>query len=446
MPLIIPSRQAVVQTLRAYLLSAVPEWDTSTLRRSWVGGMVTSLGSGLHDWYVALKQASIQFFPQTAQGDFLTEGWWTNITKLSQNPAAAATGVVALTGTNGAPVLGGTILSANSLSYVTQHGVSIVQQSLRAISLTNVGGVCTFTTLEPHNLATGMTMVISGATPSDYNGSVEIIVTDDDDFIFDIPSGNAGASSPATGGSILATASWANVPVTCSTTGDAGNLDGGATLSVGVSGVSAAIVTFDGVGGGSASEDPEAFRARILFALGQDVGAFTQDEIQTVAESVPGVTRVWVRSAQVNPPSGWPLEGQVFVAFMRDNDANPFPTAQEVNTVSQAIISQCMTANTAPEDVVVSSPTPQPVNFTFTNITPDTPTMRQAINANLAQFFLEGVNYGVNVLQDDYRCAIRDTYDPNTRTRLTSFTLSGPSGDISVAAANLPTLGTVLFP
>ena len=177
---------------------------------------------------------------------------------------------------------------------------------------------------------------------------------------------------------------------------------------------------------------------------GTDFGTFSAGEIDILAKTVTGVTRVWVRQARINPPAGWPMEGQVFVAFMRDNDFSPFPSAQHIADV-YAAVAQVLPAHTAPEDLVVTGPTPQAVDFAFSSITPDTPTMRAAITASLKQFFAEGVDYGVDIPEDDYRCAIRDTYDPVGRKRLTSFTLSTLSGDVSVGVSSLPTLGSVTF-
>lgn len=443
MPLSIPTRKSLVQSGRAYFQNNVPEWDASTSRRSYVAGLIVASMSALHDWYVALKLATLQFFPQTATGGFLTSGWWSAITHLTLNPATPARGIVALTGTAGAAVPVGSVLSANGRSYTTDYGISVVAQSLSAVTLTRSGGTATFVTASPHHLASGQSVTISGAVPSDYNGTVQIIVTSDTAFAYPIATAPA---SPATGTPLL-TATWGHVPVTCTATGQAGNLDGGSSLSIAsLAGVDAsALVTFGGVVGGAETEAQEPFRTRLMQALGTDWGTFTGDEIEIIAKQITGVTRVWVRKAMINPPPGWPIEGQVFVAFMRDNDANPFPTSQNVNDVYSRIAALSMPAHTAPEDLVVTSPTPQPVDFIFSSISPDTPTMRAAIRASLAQFFREGVDYGVSIRQDDYRCAIRDSYDPIGRTRLASFTLAAPVGDVSVGVNSLATLGAVAF-
>lgn len=442
MPLQIPTRQNVVRSGQGYFRTAVPEWDPSASRRSYVGGLVVAAMSALHDWYVALREAIKQVFPQTAQGTFLRTGWWSDITHLQPNPSTAAHGLVVFTGDAGASIDAGIELTSSGQRYTTDNGVSIVTQSITIASLTRSGSTVTASTTEAHQLATGMTVAISGASETEYNGDVAIIVTSTTTFVYAIDS---TPTTPATG-SILLTATWAAVNVTCATKGVDGNRDSGSELSAPtISGVdSTALVTYGGVVGGAASETDESYRSRVLAALGTDFGTFSAGEIDILAKTVTGVTRVWVRQARINPPAGWPMEGQVFVAFMRDNDFSPFPSAQHIADV-YAAVAQVLPAHTAPEDLVVTGPTPQAVDFAFSSITPDTPTMRAAITASLKQFFAEGVDYGVDIPEDDYRCAIRDTYDPVGRKRLTSFTLSTLSGDVSVGVSSLPTLGSVTF-
>lgn len=446
MPLLIPTRQQVVQSGQAYFQTEVPEWNTSTSRRSWIGGLIKSMMSGLHDWYVALKQyADNQTMPQRATGTFLTDNWWTAITKLKPLPATPASGPVVVTGTAGTIISAGSVFTSNGLSYTADHDTTIFAQTISAASLTYSAGTCTFTSTVDHGLASGMTVTVAGAGDSAYNGAFLVIVLSANVFTY-APTGTPG-SSPATG-TITAQATFADINVTCTTTGISGNLDAGSQITApSITGVNTtAYVAFAGVGGGSAIESDGAFRARVMQFLGTDFGTFSANEITIVAKQVAGVTRVWVRKAQVSPPSGWPSEGQVYVAFMRDNDLNPFPTPDEVTAVYNQIANSIMPANMAPTDLVVSSPTPQPVNFTFTALTPNSATMQAAIIANLQQFFSEGVTYGANVTQDSYRCAILNTYDPITQTALQSFTLSAPGGDVTVSATNLATLGTVSWP
>jgi len=136
--------------------------------------------------------------------------------------------------------------------------------------------------------------------------------------------------------------------------------------------------------------------------------------------------------------------GTVTIYFMRDDDVNPIPTASEVTTVKNKVL-EITPANTSDMDVVVAAPTAVPVDFTFTDITPNTATMKSAIEANLESFFAEDTEVGVDVDEDAYRSAVFNTIDTETGAEVSTFTLSTPSGDISIAIGEIATLGNVVF-
>lgn len=445
MGLIIPSRRDVVASVQSYVRTDLPELDPSTQRRSFIGGLVKSLGSALHDFHVALKRyGDNEPFPQTASRPFLLGGWWNAITKLNPLDAAPARGKVVLTGDAGTIVEAGLSLSGSNIDYTVDQSTAVVAQTVSAASLTRSGGVAIFETVEPHDLATGMYLTISGATQTDYNRTVVITVTAANEFTYDL--GETTPASPATG-TPRASGTWGVAHLTASTTGQATNIDAGGTVTVndGPIGLDAVgLVTFGGLAGGSEIESTESFRARTEEALGTDFGMFSADEIKIVAKTVPGVTKVWVREATLDATNGV-AEGQVKIAFIRGGDANPFPSTQEVEDVKAVIVSTIMPAHTAAEDVMVMSPTPLTVSFAFSAIAPDTTSMRRAIKAQLQQYFSESVDYATGITIDDYRCAIRDTYDREGRAKLRSFALSSPTLDIAVGANELPVLGTVTF-
>ncbi|MDX2308090.1 MAG: baseplate J/gp47 family protein [Hyphomicrobium sp.] len=443
MGLQIPDRAAVVATLATYVRAFVPGLDPSTSRRSYIGGKVKSLGSALHDWYVALKKyADHEPHPQTATEDFFAAGWWIAITKLPRNAAAGARGRAVFTGTNGTLIPDGLALNANGQAYTVDAASAVVTQSLVIQSLTRSGTTAIAETSEPHYLATGMTVAISGATQSAYNVTAPITVTADNEFTYTV----AGSpTTPATGSPILS-GTWGTADISADVLGPAGNIDGGGSLSIPVPppGLDATVrVTFGGIAGGTNEEDLEEWRERVLKALGTDFGAFTADEIEIVARQVAGVTRVWVVKATLLGSNGV-NEGQVKVAFMRDGDADPFPSSTEVATVKAAIVDQIMTAHTAEEDVIVLSPTPLAVNIAVT-LVPNTASMRAAVEARLQQMFLEVATFGQNLPLDAIRCAIHGTYDAQSRTTLKSFTLTTPSANVTVGANELPRLGTITW-
>ena len=137
--------------------------------------------------------------------------------------------------------------------------------------------------------------------------------------------------------------------------------------------------------------------------------------------------------------------GQVIIFFTRDNDANIIPSASEVNTTKDKLI-EIMPANTSVNDMIVNAPTANIVNFTFTALTPNTSTMQTAITANLKQLFEEGTIVGQDLKSFSYESAIFQTVDSETGDIITDFTLSAPSGDVSIAADELPVLGSITYP
>ena len=443
MPLNIPERPAVVSNLEAYARAQLPDLDYSiTKQRGYIGGLLKSLGSALHDWYVALKRyGDREPFPQTATREFLLMGWWADITELEPNPASAARGRVVVTGSVGDVLDAASEMEHLGTIYTVDNSVTVASITLRASSLTREDDTAIFETIEPHDLATGMTVVIAGAAEGAYNGTVSITVTAANEFTYAV----SGSPSTPSAGTQSVTAVYAVASITATTTGSATNLQAGQAIAVSSppAGIdSTARVTFGGVIDGSEAEDIEDFRERVLEALGIDYGMFSAAEIKSVAKQVPGVTRVWVREASLFGANGV-NEGQVVIAFLRDDDANPIPSSLEAEDVKAHILTTIKPAHTADEDVMVIAPTAVAVDFTFTAIVPDTTSMRLAIRARLRQFFDEEVEFGETLTEYGYRCAILSTFDTERGQALKSFTLSAPSGDVAIAWNELPQLGSI---
>ena len=137
--------------------------------------------------------------------------------------------------------------------------------------------------------------------------------------------------------------------------------------------------------------------------------------------------------------------GQVVTYFMRDNDPDPIPTASEVQVVKDKL-DGILPANTSTDDSTVLAPTAVPQDYIFTALEPNTPTMQAAIDANLDQFYSEQVEVGVDVDEDAYRAAIKNTVDPDTGDTVQSFELSTPSGDLATGSGQIPTKGAITWP
>jgi uncharacterized phage protein gp47/JayE len=153
------------------------------------------------------------------------------------------------------------------------------------------------------------------------------------------------------------------------------------------------------------------------------------------------VTRVWVQSAT-------PSAGYVTIYFTRDNDASIIPTSAQAQTIKDSIIdvdTGIKPANTPDSYVVVSPPTPVSVGFTFTALSPNTFNMRSAITNTLTDFFKgNNVNIETDIAENEYNSLIYSIIDSDGNSP--TFTLSAPSGNISIGTGELAILGTITYP
>lgn len=141
-----------------------------------------------------------------------------------------------------------------------------------------------------------------------------------------------------------------------------------------------------------------------------------------------------------------PTPGQVAVYVLRDNDANIIPTPSVLSATKTAVIENGrLPANTAESDVFVLAPDVVEVDFVFTSITPDTTTMRSAVEAQLQAFFEDTIDFEETVLEAAYLGAIQNTQDLETGDFLQSFSLSSPSGNVTVDDGEIAVLGDVSF-
>lgn len=407
------------------------------LKNSWLGAIITAFANRIYDYYLQLKEAFKQSLPDTATEEILER--WAAIWGRTRLAATAANGNAVATGTATSNIPAGTLFTtSDGLIYESTVLVTIATTVLNVLSITRSGTTATVTTDGDHGLASNVPVTIAGAVETDYNGTdLEIQVTGADTFTYQV---TGSPSTPATG-TITATHTSIPVPVVSQDFGEQVNqtLDAELSLQSPIVGVDDTLnVDFGELAGGTDQESDADLRARLLDRIQNPVAHFNVAAITSKAKEIAGVTRVFVQEIT-------PAVGQVTIYFMRDNDANPIPTAPEVTAVKDKIL-EIKPANTATSDVIVSAPTPVTVNFTFTALTPNTPTMQSAIDANLAQFFAEQTTVGVNVDEDKYRAAIANTIDTDTGDTVQTFTISAPSGDIAIASGEIGVLGSVTYP
>lgn len=408
------------------------------LKNSWLGALVTSLANRVFDFYYALRQAEQEAIPDTA---VINLEQWAAIWNVLRTPATPAVGNVVVTGVAGGVIVTGveptTWVSSDGMRYAATSGGSIVLQSLAVTSITRVGAVATLTTVSDHLIASNVAISITGANESEYNVTgAACTVTGAKTLTFAV---SGTPTTPATGTILLGFTS-VSIPVQSLDFGSGENQDFDAALTLGspITDVDDNVnVDYGTLGGGTDQEGDISLRSRMLEKIQDPIAHFNAAEIRAVAKAIPGVTRVFVEEIT-------PLVGQVTIYFMRDNDDDPIPDASEIAEVEEAIYG-IMPGNTVETDVIVGAPSEVSTDFTFSAISPDTSTMKTAIENSLRQFFAERTDVGVTIVEEAYNAAIFNTVDLVTGVELVSFTLSAPSADITITSGEIGTLGNVTF-
>jgi len=433
MSLIYPeSRTEISNRMKTDVQNQLPNSDPF-LRASFIWTLIIAYSGVIFDLYSVIQDLQNELFPDTASGDFAER--WGNFKGITINPAFGAKGKANATGILDTVIPVDTSLqTADGKQYSTNDDYKITEYTINVDSIVRNGTTATVTTLSEHNYASNLNVTISGADQSEYNITASIIVTGLKTFQYEM---TGTPTTPATG-TIQSTATFADLNLSSIDFGLATNVDGGnaLTLVTPIAGIdSTAYTEYEGLSGGADAETDDQYRNRYIDAYQNPIAHFSVADIEAKAKTQPGVTRVFVASAT-------PDAGQCEVLFMRDNDENPIPNAEEINEVKDLLLT-IKPVEMEDVDLIVLAPTPVIVNFTFSLLDPDTTAMRNAIEANLEQFFKEVPEVGIDLAEDGYRSAIYQTIDPETGQFVRAFSLSTPTGNISIATREIAILGDI---
>jgi len=182
--------------------------------------------------------------------------------------------------------------------------------------------------------------------------------------------------------------------------------------------------------GGADEELDESLRASLLRRIQQPPQGGAADDYVTWALEVPGVTRAWCYPHEMGI-------GTVTVRFVRDNDVSPIPDSGEVAAV-QAYIDVRRPATA--KQLYVVAPVAVPLNFSISGLVPDTPTVRAAVEAELADLLLRTAQPGGTILLSHIRAAI------SAAAGESDYTLVAPTGNVTNTVGSMSTMGTVSWP
>lgn len=199
------------------------------------------------------------------------------------------------------------------------------------------------------------------------------------------------------------------------------------TLSSAILGVNA-VITVNAAGvRGALEEDDDSLLSRLLDRIRTPPQGGSANDYRAWALAQPGVTRAWVYP-------GWMGAGTVGVAFVMDQREDIIPEVADVAAVQAALdVLRPVTAQ-----VVVFAPTPSPVDVVL-RVAPNTLAVREAITAELADFFTRDAEPGGTI----YRSRLSETM--SLAAGEFSHTLDLPDSDFTAAPGEIPALGTVTF-
>lgn len=231
----------------------------------------------------------------------------------------------------------------------------------------------------------------------------------------------------------------ATLALTAKVAGADGNDDSGITLTFisPISGVSTSVTTTTELDGGADVEDTEALRVRGLARKRQPPHGGALFDYENWMLEVAGVTRAWAISEYQGI-------GTVGAAFVRDNDDDIFPSAAEVTTVENYIISHAdpitlltvgkpVTATLYMIDIV-----PKTVDLTI-SIYPNTTAVQTAVQSKIEDLILTEGGPEQTIYLSQFQAAISAASGEDRNT------LDYPTTDSTATASEVHVLGDITW-
>lgn len=408
------------------------------LRNSAYRSIIIAFAGRMFDIYTQQQLAQNELMPDSANiPDFQKR--WGLLKGVNINAASPSIGFITATGTPGSVIPESTLYQISSdQEYEVINKDYTIQTILLGIitsGLTRSGSTATAEFSVDHHFASGTSVTFSGADQAEYNITAVITAIDDRKVSYQV---TGTPATPATGSSIFGSSDISTIEVRSTAPGIIQNQDSGTALTLlnplaGIDDV--AYVQFSNLAGGSDEETSEEYRQRYLEVWRNPISNFNDADIENTLKEITGITKVWTFNAT-------PQAGQCTTYFIRGNDAGSiFPSAAEVNQAKDELL-KIKTTPMRDEDVIVNSPTPVPVDFVFTSLTPNSQAMQDAIDESLRQLFLDDTEVSQDLSENSYKAAITRTTNPLTGDFVGAFTLSSPVGDISVSDGELATFNS----
>lgn len=232
----------------------------------------------------------------------------------------------------------------------------------------------------------------------------------------------------------------ASISVEAEAVGTTGNQTAGSALTFisPLPGVNTSVlVDSGGLINGEDQESDDTLRDRILTRKRQPPSGGTEADYQVWAKEVSGVTRAWTFPQLYG-------DGTIGLAFARDNDSSPIPSAAELAVVRAYVVSHTdpLTGKTigcpvtAEPGLFVIALEPLAVNF-YIKVSPYNATVVASMQSKLEDLLLERGGPGEEI-------SISQMYEAITSaTGEVKSVIISPAADITASYKQLPVLGDV---
>lgn len=312
--------------------------------------------------------------------------------------AVGGSGIMNISGSVGTLIPNETVFnSADGFVFKTVGDGIIELKQLNITNIIRVGNLVTVTTATPLNISSNNLVSISGITPADFNTiNTQIKVINTNQFTYELQ-GTQGTGA----GVGVVTYNIASILINAETSGVATNLPQGAELTIQTPIInlnSIGYVGYAGLIGGTEIETIANLQIRALNEIRTPQVLFGAKYYETLATSLAGIERAWCI-----PPQNTSMIGQINIYILP-------ATVNNIENLKNTILNGNYAPVIEESDIVIQAPTSLPVTVTVTGLTPNTATMRTAVQNSLIAYFQElEMGQGSNI--EDIKGIIYNTQD-----------------------------------
>ena len=263
-------------------------------KQNWLYGIINALAKALASLEFLIEN---KFFDKIiiARQDLTALKETGEVIGLQYNLATSSYGKAIIQGTPSNIIPVDYIFSNGIYDYQTQTEETISTNTVAVLSASSLSGIVKIKTTLSHNFATGMILSVSGANEAQFNVSnIAINVMSEDEFTYVIENQSTVTAS----GSLIISANYATLSLTCVTTGSDTALSNGTIIAIGqtITGVdSFALVNYYGIENGSDDETTEAYSERIDNKFKNNSYNYTEALIEdTMINQFPEIKQVLV--------------------------------------------------------------------------------------------------------------------------------------------------------